>query len=992
MISSPLPKVWPKMLCRVCNQISSKASGKPFAYYSRTASASSSNPKTTLYEKQASRTNVPNASSDRAPEVTTRQVVSLKSSERTIAGEEAPSKSSVKNGTPRVDEWISSKRKQLPSAIDLSEVVGTLSPPYAPPSPAARGVNPPFLRGGKRGGVSLIEDKIGADPGWVKQMTVELIRIIPVGRYTNEHSNIAHELMRYLSKLGNEAATVEALLHRLISEEESSGDKFRLTSSYYTIAIDAWAKEAAAAARKEVLDIARIEMQETAPERAQQILRLMHERYVNRGNKKRARPGVEAFTAVLDAWAQSKLPAAPKRAEQILNWIDRLNVEGTLDFRANVYSFSSVINAYAKQGLAEDAERLLGVMVDGMEMQERQVDNDNEFCDGLKPSEGTSADINHLVARPNVYTFTSVINAWANTNNGEYAAQRANKVFSQLERLHKETGDPDLKPNTVCLTSLMLAWARSGSAKQIKEADQIFTRLKEIQQTVKSEGNGADGISTFSYNNYIYAIAKSSLPDAADRAESLLNDLLEKKIDGHTGVVTPNDTTWTIVAQAFAQKGDGEGAEKIMLRRHEANRNKICESRPTAFFYNTVLNAWSRRALTSPDAVNSCQRLLDWLEEQSKKENSFIKPDVVSYSITLSAWNRSNDPNATSRSLEILQRMEEQVQRGNVNARPNSVAFNVMMATLAKQKEEGSYLEAVKFLERIEALHKEGAYGPILTLHTYNSALSGCAWHGDRKAGEIAENILDRMENNEEASLNPDIYSYNFALAAWARNSSSNDNAPGRAYHVLNRMEDIANANSFKFALTACLNSREEEAIDMALEIIRKMENNYRKSGDDDMKPSSALFRRLLQTVSKQGENASAIAVETLIKEMDELNGCETMRTKGECYAYALTTCASSKDTKRVEVAERLLNRMESILEVPEPVTHHYEAVLLTLSNCHDADIHERASKIYKHMQERFKAGDSDVVPSIHCYSEPCAFSKVFLLFFFSADPPLTTI
>ena len=975
-----------------------------------------------------------------------------------------------------MDEWMSSKRKQLPSAIDLSEVVGTLSPPYAPPSPAARGVNPPFLRGGKRGGVSLIEDKIGADPGWVKQMTVELIRIIPVGRYTNEHSNIAHELMRYLSKLGNEAATVEALLHRLISEEESSGDKFRLTSSYYTIAIDAWAKEAAAAARKEVLDIARIEMQETAPERAQQILRLMHERYVNRGNKKRARPGVEAFTAVLDAWAQSKLPAAPKRAEQILNWIDRLNVEGTLNFRANVYSFSSVINAYAKQGLAEDAERLLGVMVDGMEMQERQVDNDNEFCDGLKPSEGTSADINHLVARPNVYTFTSVINAWANTNNGEYAAQRANKVFSQLERLHKETGDPDLKPNTVCLTSLMLAWARSGSAKQIKEADQIFTRLKEIQQTVKSytftsvinawantnngeyaaqrankvfsqlerlhketgdpdlkpntvcltslmlawarsgsakqikeadqiftrlkeiqqtvksEGNGADGISTFSYNNYIYAIAKSSLPDAADRAESLLNDLLEKKIDGHTGVVTPNDTTWTIVAQAFAQKGDGEGAEKIMLRRHEANRNKICESRPTAFFYNTVLNAWSRRALTSPDAVNSCQRLLDWLEEQSKKENSFIKPDVVSYSITLSAWNRSNDPNATSRSLEILQRMEEQVQRGNVNARPNSVAFNVMMATLAKQKEEGSYLEAVKFLERIEALHKEGAYGPILTLHTYNSALSGCAWHGDRKAGEIAENILDRMENNEEASLNPDIYSYNFALAAWARNSSSNDNAPGRAYHVLNRMEDIANANSFKFALTACLNSREEEAIDMALEIIRKMENNYRKSGDDDMKPSSALFRRLLQTVSKQGENASAIAVETLIKEMDELNGCESMRTKGECYAYALTTCASSKDTKRVEVAERLLNRMESILEVPEPVTHHYEAVLLTLSNCHDADIHERASKIYKHMQERFKAGDSDVVPSIHCYSEPCAFSKVFLLFFFSADPPLTTI
>ena len=67
--------------------------------------------------------------------------------------------------------------------------------------------------------------------------------------------------------------------------------------------------------------------------------------------------------------------------------------------------------------------------------------------------------------------------------------------------------------------------------------------------------------------------------------------------------------------------------------------------------------------------------------------------------------------------------------------------------------------------------------------------------------------------------------------------SSSNDNAPGQAYRVLNRIEDFANANSFKFELTTCLNSRYQEAIYMALEIIRKMYNNYRKSGDYDMKP-----------------------------------------------------------------------------------------------------------------------------------------------------------
>ena len=66
---------------------------------------------------------------------------------------------------------MSPKQKQLPSAIDLSEVVGIHSPPCAPPSTAACGVNPPFIRGGKRGGILLIEDKIRANSGWVKQMT-----------------------------------------------------------------------------------------------------------------------------------------------------------------------------------------------------------------------------------------------------------------------------------------------------------------------------------------------------------------------------------------------------------------------------------------------------------------------------------------------------------------------------------------------------------------------------------------------------------------------------------------------------------------------------------------------------------------------------------------------------------------------------------------------------------------------------------------------------
>ena len=80
-----------------------------------------SNPKTTLYEKQVLQPNIPNASISRAPEATTRKFVSLNYSKKSTAGEEAPYKALVNNGTPCVEKLMSSKQKELSYVIDLLE-------------------------------------------------------------------------------------------------------------------------------------------------------------------------------------------------------------------------------------------------------------------------------------------------------------------------------------------------------------------------------------------------------------------------------------------------------------------------------------------------------------------------------------------------------------------------------------------------------------------------------------------------------------------------------------------------------------------------------------------------------------------------------------------------------------------------------------------------------------------------------------------------------
>jgi hypothetical protein len=55
--------------------------------------------------------------------------------------------------------------------------------------------------------------------------------------------------------------------------------------------------------------------------------------------------------------------------------------------------------------------------------------------------------------KPNTVCFNSVIMAWANSRDPS-AGNRAEGILNQMQKLYK-AGDPDVKPNTVTLTSAL---------------------------------------------------------------------------------------------------------------------------------------------------------------------------------------------------------------------------------------------------------------------------------------------------------------------------------------------------------------------------------------------------------------------------------------------------------------------------------------------------------------------------------------------------------
>jgi pentatricopeptide repeat protein len=190
-------------------------------------------------------------------------------------------------------------------------------------------------------------------------------------------------------------------------------------------------------------------------------------------------PNVVSYTTVLHAWSKRarKDPEAPDRAHKILRTISKM---------ANSRSFAAVIQAYAQQGRAEEAEALLYHMLE-------------DSCDS---------------PQPDAFVFGAVLHAWSKTTKCPpiEAAKRAEKLLMLMHDLHrsKRLRDP---PNVVCFSNVLQCWSRIPGLEGAERAHAIL-------ETMTSYGAHPN---IFSINIVMNAWANhaSKCPQAVDKAFSL---------------------------------------------------------------------------------------------------------------------------------------------------------------------------------------------------------------------------------------------------------------------------------------------------------------------------------------------------------------------------------------------------------------------------------------------------------------------------------------
>jgi len=163
--------------------------------------------------------------------------------------------------------------------------------------------------------------------------------------------------------------------------------------------------------------------------RAEDMVQRMNERYEKKGED--CQPDVYTYQSHIQAWSRTSMPGSPQKAERILRFMDNEAYSGKNNCQRlapNAYCFTTVIHSWARsseRNRARHAYQLLNVMT------RRYHDAKSEYnVNSTKKNKSR-----YKLLKPNVKTFTSVLNACArpvNKSEREDAFAIAQRAMAEL--------------------------------------------------------------------------------------------------------------------------------------------------------------------------------------------------------------------------------------------------------------------------------------------------------------------------------------------------------------------------------------------------------------------------------------------------------------------------------------------------------------------------------------------------------------------------------
>jgi hypothetical protein len=283
------------------------------------------------------------------------------------------------------------------------------------------------------------------------------------------------------------------------------------------------------------------------------------------------------------------------------------------------------------------------------------------------------------IARPNVMSYMTVMDAWGNRK----APEKAQAILDRMAARYEQTANPDVRPDTKVYNKLIGAWMKSNADDNAEQAEKILQKMMDQYEELKDSDNEAALVSlpnqksfvqvmrcygnrrseaglakvrelfdtmkqlyllsgneavqpdTQVYNELISAIAnqdKKVMPDSAQQAEAVLYEMMEAANMGNDAM-EPNAGTFRAVIYGYKGKTESGVAYKVekLLELPQGLGVEV-----NAGMYNAAIQviSWTYEQ----DKAALCWKLV-----QRMKEND-IEPTKASYNNVLSACGHTFEP------------------------------------------------------------------------------------------------------------------------------------------------------------------------------------------------------------------------------------------------------------------------------------------------------------------------------------------------------------
>jgi len=383
--------------------------------------------------------------------------------------------------------------------------------------------------------------------------------------------------------------------------------------------------------------------------KALELLRKMQD------NENYPNPDTVTYNIALYSLAQSKDRGTASQAENLL----REMMKPSSGVSVDTTSFNTVIYAWSQERGGSVVDR--GYSVAHRKAMDSISAASAERAHDLLEIMEEMAEAGNTGVRPDVYSYTTVIQSFARSRDG----------YAKAEDVLKQMTSRGLTPSKITYTALMSALSRAG------HPERAYDILQDMMEAYEKGGIVELKPDTVAFSCVIDGWAQVSSidrPEASTRALEILDIMKSRSNEG----MGPNSLTYTSVLTALARsetKENCEMARKLLQemeveydRSGKENKNKEANGgdqksmiRPTHIQYNCVLTAYSKSQM--PNKAILAKRLLD---EMHKHPRWDCHPDTISYNSVLHACaNAFGNESIRNESFKIGLQIFKAILHGN---------------------------------------------------------------------------------------------------------------------------------------------------------------------------------------------------------------------------------------------------------------------------------------------------------------------------------------